>query len=504
MPCRTILPFDQPTLLAQVLADAITQVALQLDRISGNCAAGATATLQLLGELRQESLVIGQIVDDRDCFPATPLLFHAQLGDDAVRDRLVDAPLAAAFAVFYRPPTAWTDLADACRIHNPAITHTVKYAAIANGAGEVLRSAPAQRARPMKAIVVKPGVKDSIHMRDVPDPELKPDQVAVKMIRAGLCATDAEINHGLYGQAPEGDEYLILGHENFGVVEHIGKKVKGLKAGDFVVSTVRRPCKCYVCKAGQSDMCHEGAYQERGIVGRHGFMAEYYVESPQWLNKIPKNMAEIAVLLEPISVVEKGIDHAFLLQERLDWKPKTALVLGAGTIGLLAAAVFRARGLETHVIGREPENDNRAQLTKKMGANYHSVADKTLFDVKKEMAPIDVAIEATGAASVAFDGMQILGPNGVLCLLSLTGGSKTANQPIDRINQQLVLGNQIVFGSVNANQRHFAMGLNDFSVIEKKWPGVLKQLITARLPWAQYHKWFGQRGSGIKTTLEIS
>jgi threonine dehydrogenase-like Zn-dependent dehydrogenase len=356
----------------------------------------------------------------------------------------------------------------------------------------------------MKAIVVKPGVKDSIHMRDMPDPKLKPDQVAVKMIRAGLCATDAEISHGLYGQAPEGDEYLILGHENFGVVEDVGRKAKGFKAGDLVVSTVRRPCKCYVCKAGQTDMCGEGAYQERGIIGRHGFMAEYYVESPQWLNKIPKNMAEIAVLLEPMSVVEKGIDHAFLLQQRLDWKPKTALVMGAGPIGLLGAAVLRARGLETHVIGRESEIDKRAQLAKKMGAQYHSVADKTLFDVKKEMAPIDVAIEATGAAGVAFDAMQILGPNGVLCLLSLTGGSKTADQPIEKINQQLVLGNQVVFGSVNASQRHFAMGLKHFAVIEKKWPGVLPQLITTRLPWEQYHTWFEQRRSGIKTTLEIS
>ena len=140
----------------------------------------------------------------------------------------------------------------------------------------------------MKAIVVKPGVRDSIHMRDMPDPRLKPDQVAVKMIRAGLCRTDAEIGHGLFGQAPEGDEYLILGHENFGVVEEVGKKVKGFKAGDLVVATVRRPCRCYTCKAGQSDMCYDGVYQERGIIGRHGFMAEYYVESPQWLNKISK------------------------------------------------------------------------------------------------------------------------------------------------------------------------------------------------------------------------
>jgi glucose 1-dehydrogenase len=356
----------------------------------------------------------------------------------------------------------------------------------------------------MKAIVIKPGVRNSIHMRDMPDPRMTPDRIAVKMIRVGLCRTDAELSHGLFGQAPKGDEYLILGHENFGVVEEVGRKVKGFKTGDFVVATVRRPCRCYTCKAGQSDMCHDGAYQERGIMGRHGFMAEYYVESPQFLNRIPKRLADIGVLLEPMSVVEKGIDHAFLLQQRLDWKPKTGLVLGGGPIGLLAAAVMRTRGLDTHVIGREPETDRRAQLAKTMGAKFHSVATKTIFDVKKELPPIDIAVEATGVASVAFDAMQILGRNGVLCLLSLTGGLTTADEPIEKINQQLVLGNQVVFGSVNASPRHFAMGLKDFTVIERKWPGMLKQLITTRLPWDQYNTWFGQQAGGIKTTLEIS
>jgi glucose 1-dehydrogenase len=356
----------------------------------------------------------------------------------------------------------------------------------------------------MKAIVVKPGVKDSVHMRDMPDPRLMPDQVAVRMIRAGLCRTDAEISGGLFGKAPQGDEYLILGHENFGIVEEVGRHATGFKAGDLVVSTVRRPCRCYTCRAGQNDMCHGGGYQERGIEGRHGFMSEYYVESPRWLNRIPKRIADIGVLLEPMSVVEKGLDHAYLIQRRLDWKPKTGLVLGAGPIGLLAAAVMRVRGLDTHVVGREPETDDRARLAKNMGITYHSVAETTIVDLTKELPPVDIAVEATGVASVAFDGMQVLGRNGVLCLLSLTGGFNTADQPIDRINRQLVLGNQVVFGSVNAGPRHFAMGLRHFIVIEKKWPGALKRMITTRLPWDQYNSWFRQQGGGIKTTLEIA
>ena len=357
----------------------------------------------------------------------------------------------------------------------------------------------------MKAIVVKPGEKDSIHMRDMPDPRLKPDQVAVKMIRVGLCGTDAEINHGLYGKPPEGDEFLILGHENLGVVEEVGKKVSGWKAGDLVVATVRRPCgKCPQCKAGENDMCSSGQYTERGIMRRHGFMAEYYVESPTFLNKIPKDIRDFAVLLEPMSVVEKGIDHTFLLQDRLRvWKPKVAMVLGAGPIGLLAAAVLRVRGLRTIVVGREAATDFRAQIAKSLGAEYLSVANKTLSDVPRETGYPDIVIEATGVSRVVFDAMEILGPNAVLCLLSVTGGDTMNPEPIDLINQRLVLGNQVVFGSVNANPRHFKMGVKDFVAINKKWPGVMSRLLTDRIPWENHKKWFVERGSGIKSTLEI-
>jgi len=356
----------------------------------------------------------------------------------------------------------------------------------------------------MKAIVVKPGVVDSIHMRDMPDPKMKPDQVAVKMLRVGLCGTDAEINHGLYGKPPDGDEYLILGHENLGVVEEVGKKVKGWKAGDLVVSTVRRPCgKCPNCKAGENDMCSSGLYTERGIMRRHGYMAEYYVEFPAFMNKIPKAVQDFAVLLEPMSVVEKGIDHAFLLQRRLTWKPTLGVVLGRGPVGLLAAAVLRARGMRTVVVGREPASDLRAKIAVQLGAEYVSVEKSSLLDLPKQIGPPDLVIEATGSARVVFDAMEILGPNGVLCLLSVTGGSGTNEEPIERINQLLVLGNQVVFGSVNANPRHFAMGVKDFVTIEKKWPGTLSKLLTNRIPWENHKSWFSERGSGIKSTLEI-
>ena len=358
----------------------------------------------------------------------------------------------------------------------------------------------------MKAIVVKPGEKDSIHMREMPDPPMKADQVAVKMLRVGLCGTDAEINHGLYGKPPDGDEFLILGHENLGIVEDVGKKVKGWKPGDLVVSTVRRPCGvCPQCKAGENDMCSSGKYTERGIMRRHGFMAQYYTESPQYLNKIPKAIRDFAVLLEPMSVVEKGIDHTYLLQQRLKgWKPTLGMVLGGGPVGLLAAAVLRARGLRVVVVGREPATDLRAQIAKQLGADYVCVANKTLPELPKQTGFPDIVIEATGSSRVVFDAMEILGANGVLCLLSVTGGETMNEEPIDLINQRLVLGNQVVFGSVNANPRHFAMGVKDMVTIDRKWPGALKRLLTNRIPWENHKTWFTERGSGIKSTLEIA
>jgi threonine dehydrogenase-like Zn-dependent dehydrogenase len=357
----------------------------------------------------------------------------------------------------------------------------------------------------MKAIVVKPGHKDSIHMRDMPDPTMTPDQVAVKMLRVGLCGTDAEINHGLYGKPPDGEEFLILGHENLGVVEDVGKKVRDFKPGDFVVSTVRRPCGvCPNCRNGENDMCSSGRYTERGIMRRHGFMAEYYVDRPQYLNKIPKGVRDFAVLLEPMSVVEKGIDHAYLLQRRLIWKPQMAMVLGGGPVGLLAAAVCRARGLRTVVVGREPKTDLRARIAVELGAEYMSVESTALLDLPQAIGHPDLVIEATGSARVVFDAMEILGPNGVLCLLSVTGGAGISEEPIDRINQLLVLGNQVVFGSVNANPRHFGMGVKDFVTIEKKWPGTMKKLLTSPIPWQDHRRWFTARGTGIKATLEIA
>ncbi|HVB33768.1 MAG TPA: glucose 1-dehydrogenase [Patescibacteria group bacterium] len=358
----------------------------------------------------------------------------------------------------------------------------------------------------MKAITVIPGQKNSIHfVSDAPDPQPGPGEALVRVLRVGLCGTDAEISEGLYGEAPGGSSYLILGHENFGVVESVGSDVKGIKPGDYVVASVRRPCtECFNCLHGRADLCTSGHYTERGIKGRHGYMAEHYCESPDFLFKIDRSIREIGVLLEPMTIVEKGVAEALEIQKRLPAKPRTALVMGAGPVGLLAAAALRVRDLETQVVSREPDTDARAQIAKAMGCVYRSVETTPLDQLGRQISAPDIILECTGSSAVGFAAMQMLAADGILCLLSVTGGDKTELVHAAEINRELVLRNNVVFGSVNASPTHYRLAIRALKAVEKKWPGVLARLITNRLPWTDYAQWFNRQVQGIKSTLEIA
>ena len=357
----------------------------------------------------------------------------------------------------------------------------------------------------MKAIAVIPGKANSLHFEDAPDPVPEAGEALVRVLRVGLCGTDAEINAALYGEAPAGSSYLILGHENFGVVELVGSGVKGIKPGDTVVASVRRPCtECFNCQHGRADLCTSGHYTERGIKGRHGYMAERYAESPEFLFKIDKAIREIGVLLEPMTIVENGVAESLQIQKRLPSTPRTAVVFGAGPVGLLGAAALRVRDLDTIVVSMEPETDIRAEIAKQMGCRYHSVASSPLDKLATQIPAPDIILECTGSSAVGFAAMQMLAADGILCLLSVTGGDKTELVHAAEINRDLVLRNNVVFGSVNASPTHYRLAIRAMKAAEKKWPGALAKLITTRLPWTDFAKWFDRQVSGIKTTLEIS
>ena len=360
----------------------------------------------------------------------------------------------------------------------------------------------------MKAIAVFPGKPNSAHLAELPKPSVNdiPDErgVLVKVLRVGIDGTDTEINQGLYGAAPEGSDFLVIGHESLGRVEDFRAGVKGFSKGDLVVATVRRPGDCINCRAGESDMCLDGVYTERGIKGAHGYMAEFYADSGDFLVKIPEEHETIAVLLEPLTVVEKPIFQAFKMQERMVWRPERALVTGAGTIGLLGALLLRAvHDLEVHVVSREAQDSFRAEWLRSIGAIYHTTDEVKIASPEEKLGRIDMILEATGVPDVIFSAMCTIGRNGVLALLGISGGNREITVPGAQINLEMVLGNELIFGSVNANRRYFEMGVEHFAVFERKWPGAMQKLITRRVSIHDYASALERRQQDVKTVIEI-
>lgn len=351
----------------------------------------------------------------------------------------------------------------------------------------------------MRAVVVTPGQGGSARLMDVPDPRPAQGDALVRLVRAGACGTDTEIDRGDFGQAPAGDDYLVIGHENLGRVE---RGVGPIAAGDLVVATVRRPDQCPNCQVGEVDMCLAGGYTERGIKARHGFWAEAYAESPDFLVQLPPELEPIGVLLEPMSVVEKAVRQSYALQRRMRWEPRQTVVLGAGPIGLLATFLLRLRGLDVVTVARS-KGTRAAELAEVAGARYLSARDVPIPQLGGEIGRIDLIVEATGNGQVAFEALQALGTNGVLCLTSVTGGHRPIELDVDRLNLRMVLDNLTVFGSVNANRVDFEQGAADLALARDRWPGLLDQVITRRLSLADFRAALDDAPGDIKTVLEI-
>ena len=326
----------------------------------------------------------------------------------------------------------------------------------------------------MKAIAVFPGKPDSVHLADLPKPSLGEVPggrgVLVKVLRVGVDGTDREINAAEYGAAPPGSNFLVLGHESFGQVEAVGPAVSELRPGDYVVATVRRPGTSIYDLIGTQDMTTDDTYFERGINLLHGFLTEYYVDSADHIVKVSRGSAEVGVLLEPLTVVEKGIAQAFEIQRRLKiWRPRRAAVVGAGTIGLLASLVLRLRGLEVTTFAKKPKPNLNAELIESLGAEYRSDALSGSYDL---------IFECTGYAPVVFDALKVLGKNGVLVLSSVTGGKHLVEVDADKLNLDFVLGNKVMVGTVNAGRESFEAGVRDLAHAESAYPGWLSRLLT--------------------------
>src|SRR5712692_9911825 len=360
----------------------------------------------------------------------------------------------------------------------------------------------------MKAISVFPGKPNSVHVAELPKPSLDqvPDRrgVLVKVLRVGVDGTDKEINAAEYGAAPPGYDFLVIGHEGFGQVEAVGSNVTEVKPGDYVVATVRRPGKSINDLIGTNDMTTDDTYYERGINLRHGYLTEYYVDDVEFIVKVPQGLKQVGVLLEPTTVVEKGIYQAYEIQRRLKvWHPRKAAVMGAGTIGLLATMVLRLRGLDVTTFARSAKPYLNADLIEEVGARYISTKETPILDAAKQQGPFDLIFEGTGNSSVVFDSMQALGKNGVLVLSSVTGGDKMIQIPADRINLEFVLGNKVMVGTVNANREYFELGVRDMAQAEAEYPGWLSRLLTHPVKGLENYRQLLDTLTGAKGAIKV-
>ncbi len=339
----------------------------------------------------------------------------------------------------------------------------------------------------MKAIAVYPGKPHSMHLEDVSMPKITDipngQGVLVKVLRVGVDGTDKEINAAEYGNAPEGEQFLITGHENFGRVVEIGPNVPDtIRPGTYVVATVRRPGYSLYDLIGLQDMTTDDMYFERGINQRHGYLTEYYVEDAAYIVTLPGPLREVGVLLEPLTVAEKGLNQAYEIQRRLKvWQPRRAAVVGAGTIGLLATLIMRLRGLEVTCYSRRLPPYRNSDLITELGARYVSSQQSMLAEARERYGPFDIIFEASGSSPLVFQAAEALGKNGVLVLSSVTGGENKVEVNADKINKGFVLGNKVMVGTVNASHADFVSGVDDLVKAEAFFPGWLNKLLTTRV-----------------------
>ena len=348
----------------------------------------------------------------------------------------------------------------------------------------------------MRALTVAPGTANSAQVEDVADPPLSDGAVLVRTVAVGVCGTDREIVSGRYGWAPPGQRRLVMGHESLGTVQEAPADC-GVKVGDLVVGIVRRPdpVPCAACAVGEWDMCRNGRYTERGIKERNGFGAEFFRVEPDFLVKVDPSLGIAGVLLEPTSVVAKAWDHTERIGQRSrSWQPKTLLVTGAGPVGLLAALIGAQRGLEVHVLDHN-DNLRKRELVRQLGGTYHS-EDLAYLRLKP-----DILMECSGAPIVVRDVLGRTASAGIVCLVGVTASGHDFAIDIGALNRTMVLNNDTVFGTVNANRRHYEMANEALRRADKAW---LHRLITRRELVEQWTQSLERLPDDIKVIVEFS
>jgi threonine dehydrogenase-like Zn-dependent dehydrogenase len=369
----------------------------------------------------------------------------------------------------------------------------------------------------MKAVAVFPHER-KVDVIDIPEPDgLGPNQVRVRILEVGVCGTDREICAFDYGMPPSGLERLVIGHEALGEVIETGRDVTRVRKGDLVVPTVRRPCPhrtCTACGESRQDFCYTGDFVERGIKMADGYMTEFMVDDERYMNVLPPELRDVGVLVEPLTIAEKALAQIWQVQQRLPWACPvvpgkkaghchTAVVLGAGPVGLLGAMALAAANFDVAVYSREPSGGEKAKLVESFGARYVSAAETPVAALPDVLGSIAVVYEAAGASSVAFEMMGVLGVNGIFVFTGVPGRRGPIQVDADVLMRRLVLNNQVVFGTVNASRESFEAAVRDLGDLSTRWPRALRSLISARHPLSAYRDQLLAPPTGIKNVLTL-
>ena len=368
----------------------------------------------------------------------------------------------------------------------------------------------------MKAVAVFPGSRE-VKIVEHKAPRLsQPDQVMLRMLDIGICGTDREICSFEYGTPPWGYDYLVIGHEALAEVVEVGSAVNRLKPGDLVVPTVRRPCshpECLACRSGHQDYCYTGDFTARGIKEAHGYMTEFVVDHERYMNLVPPDLREVAVLVEPLTIAEKALAQVFwLMQHRPPWigpevpsselgRGLKALVLGVGPVGLLGAMMLVTAGFETYVYSRELPPNPRIDLVCSIGATYISTQTSNIEQLLVQIGNIDLVYEAVGHSHLALEVLKVLGINGIYVLTGVPGLQAFIEADPARLMRDMVLKNQVLLGTVNAGSEAFASAIRNLDVFIKRWPAAVRTLIAGRYPPEQTFELILGRPTGIKSVI---
>lgn len=263
-------------------------------------------------------------------------------------------------------------------------------------------------------------------------PEPDPSEVLVEVSDVGICGSDIHwYDHGRMGERVI-DEPLVLGHESAGQVVKTGQKVDGIAVGDTVAIEPGVPCGiCEHCRSGHYNLCPDIAFM--ATPGTDGAFREYVAWPGEYVHTLPSSVSTSeGALCEPVSVGIEAVRRAGV--EVGD----SVLIMGAGTIGLLAMDIAKAAGAtEVIVVDIVPEKLTRAVVR---GADHTIDSRKTdvAAAVHDELGVgVDIAIEATGAPSAIDATLEAPRPNGTAVLVGLAPDETVPVNTFDLVRRQL-------------------------------------------------------------------